>query len=101
MRRLRPRLLRTSSFGGGGGSRGGGAPLLPADSPPVLAAARLVAVQGSPAVPLVQRVLGLHAELTGRQPRLEAADVVEGGVQSGEVVATCRVKGRIAEFWSV
>lgn len=90
MRRLRRALLHASSFGGGGGHR---APLLPADGPPVFAAPRLVAVQGSPAVPLVERVLGLHAELTGRQSRLEAADVVEGGVQSGEVVATCRVEG--------
>lgn len=93
MRRLRRALLHASSFGGGGGGGGHRAPLVPADGPPVFAAPRLVAVQGSPAVPLVERVLGLHAELTGRQPRLEAADVVEGGVQSGEVVATCRVEG--------
>ncbi|MEQ2203878.1 hypothetical protein XENOCAPTIV_004846, partial [Xenoophorus captivus] len=46
------------------------------------AATRLVAVERASAMPLVNRVLGLHAELAGSQPWLEAADVEERGVQS-------------------
>lgn len=53
---------------------------LPANGLSVLAAAWLVAVQSAPAMPLVKRVLGFDAELTGSQSWLEAADVVKRGV---------------------
>ena len=53
---------------------------LSANGPSVLAATRLVAVESTPAMPLIERVLGFNAELTGSQAWPEAADVVERGV---------------------
>lgn len=46
-------------------------------------------MQGAPAMPLVEGVLGFNTELPSRQAWSEAADVVERGVESGKVVPTC------------
>lgn len=46
-------------------------------------------MQGAPAMPLVKGVLGFHTELPSRQAWPETADVVERGVESCKVVATC------------
>lgn len=52
----------------------------PANGSSVFAAPWLVAVQRAPAMPLVERILGLNAELAGSQSWPEAADVVKRGV---------------------
>lgn len=62
---------------------------LPANGLSALAASRFVAVPGAPAMPLVERVLGFNAQLTGSQAWLEAADVVESSILRCKVVATC------------
>lgn len=57
-------------------------------------------VERAPALPAVDRVLHLHAQLPGHRDLVIVLDVLQGPVGGGQIVGTCRRQGCGGGAWT-